>query len=229
MAIPRRNVYEVQVPGPEGQRLLYSWDNRGRKKSLEREINSAFQKAFLNAEVVKIKEANYYSKDSLGIIPTTTLRRRVKRGEATLPLPDAELENLAVASPGKNAGKTDGCLRRFFTYPVRRAMSGVDSDGLKDSPLLPLIQHRMEKTQQDMRSCLSFLSGYDALSKMAPKIMAALPPGAQQEFAKFLAVAIEQTIKSAQALLFLRKNNDYVGGIVDGIRSRQNKPDGDSD
>jgi len=64
---------------------------------------------------------------------------------------------------------------------------------------------------------------------MAPKIMAKLPPGAQQEFAKFLAVAIEQTIKSAQALLFLRKNNDYIGGIVDGIRSRQNKPDGDSD
>jgi len=163
MAIPRRNVYEVRVPGPEGQRLLYSWDNRGRKKSLEREINSAFRTAFLNAKVVEIKEANYYSKDSLGIIPTATLSRRVKKSENPVPLPDAELENVAIASPKENARKTDGCLRRFFTYPVRRAMSGVDSDGLKDSPLLPLIQHRMEKTQQDMRSCLSFLSGYDAL------------------------------------------------------------------
>lgn len=197
MQIEKTKLYIVNCAGAE----VYWHKNFDPGKSKDRQLAQAFKKAFLNANVKKIKLTNLYP-STLSGVPFSSIKgwRRLLEKDFR-DHKEAEVEKELLVLP-KDAN-TASALNEFFIASI--IAKGLDENGQLDGK-------SREVYREQAREWLSFLSGYDSLAEMAPQIAAKLPQKLLPDFFRIVQIAFGQVADSVSALLFLCENNETSEG-----------------
>ncbi len=197
MSVYYRSTYTVKAKG----KTVFSRFAPSFERKLDKKIRNKFFTAFQNANVeVSVKRQlykeggfnPYYS--TKGEIDRTQIRK------VTGTNVDVDVER--IVSPAYPDVETAFHLNRFFLSSATERV--ICAAKMLDNQITALVYSELSED-------LSFLSGYNKLSRLAWELGSKLPKSCMDDFAKIVSAAYKEVLESARALLFLRENNDYNG------------------